>query len=927
MLESSMRRLASFLIVFLAAAAFGSRDRIRFDADWRFKLEPHAPTALNEAPEWQWYAVADKPLESATAPPPPPIQAPVRIAHAGEDVFHGRRGYAWFATTLRHTPTGTKGRVVLHFESVDDNATVYINGHRVLYHEGWNEPFDVPLDSVQDGQAFTVQVLVQNTDGPGGIGAVSFQTVESPENQPREAQSGFFDKTWRTVHLPHDFVIEGAFSPNEDAGHGSLPKGSAWYRKTFALPRTAKGKSVWLDFDGAFSDAHVWLNGVYLGSHRSGYTGFRFDIAKYAKPGGTNVVAVHVDSRKTEGWWYEGGGLYRHVWLTITDPIHITPLGGVYVTSKVSHATSSRPAADVTAWVQVDNTLPKTESCTLKTILVDPDGRSRAVAIRKLRLLGKQTGVTAARFHDSDARLWSLEKPRLYALRTEVIRNGHVVDSVDTPFGIRTIRFDPNRGFLLNDRPVKLKGTCNHQDFAGVGIGMPDSVLAWRIKKLKGMGSNAYRCSHNEVASELLDACDRLGMLVMDENREFGDTYAGKANEGTTANDLSDLRQEIYRDRNHPSVILWSICNEEFGVQSTPAGGRIGKAMVDTVHGIDPTRPVTAALNGGHGSYLSDVLDVEGFNYGPAGYPRYHRAHPNHPMFASETASTTTDRGIYSVDKQRGYVPAYDTGGSDTAEAAWEPIAREPYNAGGFVWTGFDYKGEPTPYGWPCVNSHFGILDMCGFPKDNYYYYKAWWGDAPLVHIEPHWNWAGKEGQPIDVWTFANGDEVELSLNGRSLGRKPNPAYEHQSWHVPYEPGRLVAKTYRGGRLIASDAVETTTAPAALRVTTDRTHLSGDDEDTTMLEVSVVDSKGRVVPTADNLIRFTLTGPAWVSGVGNGDPSCHEPDRASRRHAFNGRALGLIQAKTGQGKVVVTISSAGLKPARIVLEVTPGRDQ
>jgi beta-galactosidase len=918
------RSIALVLAFIVGTVAQAQRFHQRFDADWKFKLEANSVSPPNEIPEWHWYPVEGRPNSEA-----PTIDLTGNqvwmTAHAGDDVFHGRRGFAWFDVLLTKPISPVKkAKTFLHFESVDDNATVYINGRRVVHHEGWNDPFDVPLDNWSDGQN-DVRVLVENTDGPGGIGAVRFIELESVVAQPTEAKPAFNDAAWRTVHLPHDYVIEGTFAEQFDAGHGALPRGSAWYRRTFDLPRSASGKSIWVDFDGAFSDAHVWFNGVFLGAHRSGYTGFRFDLQKFARLGGRNVLAVHLDARKTEGWWYEGGGLYRHVWLTIADPVHVAPLGGVFVTTKVSNVTG-KPSALITAQLTVDNTRTGRDAVEVRATVLNPAGHSVATKKIPLNLAGKQTGVTMAMLNEPAAKLWSLQHPQRYTLHTEVLRQGRVVDAVDTPFGIRTIRFDAAKGFFLNEKPVKLKGTCNHQDFAGIGIGMPDSVLAWRIKKLQSMGSNAYRCSHNEVAAELLDVCDRLGMLVMDENRELGDTWSGKATPTTKTDDLSDLRQEVLRDRNHPSVIMWSIGNEEWSVQTDPAGERIGKAMVAAVHAMDPTRPVTAALNGGHGSYLSRTLDLEGFNYSPGEYARYHRTHPEHPMFASETASTTTTRGIYAVDKVRGYVPAYDSNGTDTAQRAWEPIAREPYNAGGFVWTGFDYKGEPTPYGWPCVNSHFGILDLCGFPKDLFYYYKAWWGEAPAVHVFPHWNWEGKEGRPIDVWVFANGDAVELFLNGKSLGRKQNPAYEHLAWQVPYAPGRLEARSYQHGKLVATDAVVTTGAPAALRVTTDRTSLVGDDEDTTMLEVAVVDSQGRVVPTADNDISFSVTGPAWVAGVGNGDPSSHERDRASSRHAFNGLCLGLIQAKGRVGLATVKVSSPGLKPVTLLLRIGKGRD-
>ncbi len=910
-----------FVLAGSSVCAAASRSHQRMDADWRFWLDASVQSSQNDIPEWRWRPLPNgvdtnaPTLESLAGQPSP---TDFKTAHPGEDVFHGRRGFCLFEASVTVRVRG-KGTTSLHFASVDDNATVYLNGKRVLHHEGWDDPFDVPLPGLRGGDPITVDVLVENTDGPGGIGDTAFVTSLT-DNAPKQAAPGFDDSRWRTVHLPHDFVVEGKFAPDSDPGHGSLPRGVAWYRKSFVLPSSARGRSVWIDFDGAFSDAHLWLNGRFLGSHRSGYSGFRFDLSKKANFGSENVLAVRLDARKTEGWWYEGGGLYRHVWLTIADPVHIAPLGGVYVTTDVPSPLSADPQATIHVTTKVENSSGLAQPCLVRETVIRPDGST----VSRSDALGFKGRFSILEPH---ARLWSVEKPQLYTLRTSVFVGTRKVDEIYTPFGIRTARWDRDRGFLLNGRVVKLKGTCNHQDFAGVGIGMPDSVLTWRIQKLKQMGSNAYRCSHNEVASELLDACDRLGMLVMDENREFGDTFSGKANERTTTNDLSDLRQEVLRDRNHPSVIMWSIANEEFSVQTTPAGGRIGSALTALVHELDPSRPVTAALNGGHASYFSKTLDLEGFNYGPDGYAPYHRDHPFKPMFASETASTVTSRGEYADDKVHGYVTAYDKEGANTAEDAWEPIAREPYNGGGFVWTGFDYKGEPSPYGWPCVNSHFGIMDLCGFPKDNYYYYKAWWGDQPIVHIEPHWNWPGKEGRPIEVWAFSNADSVELFLNGRSLGQKPMPRYRHLEWSVPYEPGALVAKGLVNGKLVATDRVSTTGGPAALRVSTTRRGLTADGEDCAMLEVSVVDAQGRTVPTASNLVKFAVNGPARIAGVGNGDPSCHEPDRASERHAFHGLCLGIVQARNHGGKAIVTISSPGLRSAKVSLNVREARNR
>jgi beta-galactosidase len=917
----SLGRHLALVGILTCTALAGAQTRIvqSLDANWRFSLTPESTTpAPNVVGSWNWRPLPDKiDTDAATlnalvgGVPAPEWQT----AHSGDDVFHGRIGFALFETTL----TPDAGKKLLHFESVDDNATVYLNGRRVVHHEGWNDPFDVSLKSIPPGQPIVIDVVDENIDGPGGIGPVSFAQDDTVSASP-QAQPKFDDSSWRIVQVPHDFVIEGKFNQAVDANHAALPRGKAWYRRSIDLPRSARGKDVWVDFEGAFADAHVWWNGHYLGSHRSGYTGFRFDLSRFAHFGGKNELSVHLDAGKTEGWWYEGGGIYRHVWLTIANPVHIAPLGGVYITTNVPNPLAAHPKASITIQTRLEG-LSKGPVKVIQK-LFRPDGRLAGTGSSQLEYPYIQSSLT---LRDLNASLWSLQHPALYSLRTELSIRGRIVDSVETPFGVRTIRFDANRGFFLNGRPVKLQGTCNHQDFAGVGIGMPDSVLEWRVRKLQSIGCNAYRCSHNEVAPELLDYCDRLGMLVMDENREFGDSRSGKANEHTTTNDLSDFTQEILRDRNHPSVIMWSLCNEEFAVQTTPAGGRIATIMGALAHQLDPTRPVTAALNGGHGHSMSAALDLEGFNYGPWEYPSYHAKHPHQPIFASETASTLTTRGEYANDKSRGMVQAYDREGSDTAENAWQPVAEEPYNAGAFVWTGFDYKGEPTPYSWPNISSNFGILDSCGFLKDNAFYYKAWWGTQPIVHIEPHWNWPGKEGQPINVWVFGNGDTVELFLNGESLGKKPMPKYRHIEWSVPYAPGALVARSYVNGKLTATDRVETTGSPAALKVTTLKSTIPANGEECSMLEVSVVDAAGRTVPSASNVIRFSASGPARIVGVGNGDPTSHEPDRASVRHAFHGLCLGIAQASNRPGTVLVSVSSPGLRSASIRLNVQSER--
>ncbi len=715
------------------------------------------------------------------------------------------------------------------------------------------------------------------------------------------ASKSFSDASWRTVNLPHDWAVELPFDQAADGGHGFKPVGPgfarndvAWYRRTFDLPESDAGKRIWLEFDGVFRDAEVFVNGWFVGHHESGYSSFRYDITDLANVGGKNVVAVKVDASRFEGWFYEGAGIYRHVWLVKTGPVAIAP-DGIFVYSKFKN---NVPGKKIEIHIQtqlLDKRSTVMESPAESTLrsgswlsepkekkievwvgheVFDPEGRSIGKLSRSLQIPQPAGLELHSVLGSENPILWSPESPKLYKLVTTVSIAGEVVDRQETAFGIRTVGFDVEKGFLLNGKHYELKGTCNHQDHAGVGAALPDALQYFRVAKLKQMGCNAIRTSHNPPTPELLEACDRLGMLIMDENRLLG----------SDEENLRRWKGQIQRDRNHPSVVIWSIANEEFRVQSTPTGKRVAETMQDLVRRLDPTRPVTyAAPVGNEFQGINSIIEVRGWNYhiGTNNMDAYHAAHPAQPNVGTEQASTVSTRGIYANDKTRGYVSAYDTGAqqwSNTAEKWWSFFAVRPWLSGGFIWTGFDYRGEPTPYSWPCVNSHFGLLDTCGFPKDNFYYYQAWWTDQPVLHLLPHWNWPGKEGQDIDVWCYSNCREVELFLNGRSLGRKMMEPNSHLAWTVKYEPGTLSARGYTDGKAIAETRVETTGEPAAVQLTPDRAAINADGEDASVFTVSVADAQGRIVPVATNLIHFELSGPGKIIGVGNGDPSCHEPD-------------------------------------------------
>jgi len=550
-------------------------------------------------------------------------------------------------------------------------------------------------------------------------------------------------------------------------------------------------------------------------------------------------------------------------------------------------------SAEIHAEARVRNTRERDFNGNVTYQVTDVYGKVVAEGAQPLRLTAASIGRATVVLPIASPALWTPETPTLYHLTTTLEATNEVMDEVKTAFGVRTAAFDPDKGFLLNGKPYELKGTCNHQDHAGVGAALPDHVQSFRIARLKEMGDNAYRTSHNPPTPELLEACDRLGMLVMDENRLLGSDAAN----------LDRLERLVRRDRSHPSVVVWSIANEE-DVQTTPTGGRVAETMQRLIHRLDPSRQVT--------------MD-------------YHAAHPKQPNVGTEQASTVCTRGVYANDKERGYVSAYDDNAppwAHTTETWWKFFADRPWLSGGFAWTGFDYRGEPTPYGWPCINSHFGIVDTCGFPKDNFYYYQAWWGKRPMLHLLPHWDWPGKEGQEIDVRCFSNCEEVELFLNGNSLGKKPMERNSHLAWKVKYAPGALSAKGFRAGKVLAEDKVETTGAPAAIKLTPDRPAINANGEDVSILTVAVTDARGRVVPVAGNLVNFELTGPGRILGVGNGDPSSHEADvyfskPVVRTAPLNEWLMKEVESVQNSPEIAAEVDEGAWSPADVRAESGP----
>lgn len=693
------------------------------------------------------------------------------------------------------------------------------------------------------------------------------------------ASAEFDDRGWRKIDLPHDWAVEQPFSPKGSFSHGSkaigrnFPEASVgWYRKTFAIPASDLGKRISIAFDGVFRNSMVWVNGHYLGTEPSGYNRFEYNISEYLNYAGNNVIAVRADVTMEEGWFYEGAGIYRHVWLNKTNQVHIVP-DGTFVTTAVKSN-----VADVTATATINNDDKKTRSFNITQTIIDDSGKALATKTT--------TGLTLKPFASQDIKniltvsnpkLWSLETPYLHKLITTVEENGSIIDSYVTTFGIRTIRFDANEGFFLNGKHVKIQGTNNHQDHAGVGAAMPDALQDFRIRTLKGMGCNAYRCSHNPPTPELLDACDRLGMLVIDENRLMG----------VASTQLNDLKRMILRDRNHPSIISWSIGNEEWGIEGNITGARIAATMQAFAKSVDSTRYITAAISGGIGSGISTVIDVLGYNYvATKNTDEQHKKYPNQFSWGTEEGSTVASRGIYEDDMDKHQLVAYDRKQNDffySLEQGWKHYASRPYLAGMFIWTGFDYRGEPTPFGWPSVGAYFGMVDACGFPKDDYYYLKSWWTNETVVHLLPHWNWHGKEGQEIRVCAYSNCDEVELFLNRKSLGKKTMEPNGHLEWQVKYEPGTLEAVGYKKGIKAGNDIVKTTLTPNQVKLTANRKAIKADKKDIAIITVQADDKNNLRVPTAQNELSFSITGPGKIIGVGNGDATSLEEDQYLER--------------------------------------------
>jgi beta-galactosidase len=653
------------------------------------------------------------------------------------------------------------------------------------------------------------------------------------------------------------------------------------------------------------------LNGFYIGRHIGGYDPFSFDITDFAEPGARNVLVVRMDATQSDGWFYEGAGIYRHVWLVKTNPVHVKKWG-TFVRSEVGP-----DRATLTIRTEVENHGKSAQSAHPSSTILDPAGKPVGTQVALLGAAEIGPGgehVFEQQFTVPSPALWSLEQRNLYKLVTEVqLRDGTISDRYETPFGIRTCAFDAEKGFLLNGKPVKLRGTCNHQDHAGVGTALPDAIQNYRVRKLQEMGCNALRTSHNPPTPELLKAADELGMLVFDETRMMSSNPEG----------LSQFADLVRRDRNHPCVFMWSMGNEE-GTAATDRGFLILSAMKEVSTREDGSRPVSIAPLGGNsmGKFGFAACDVQGYNYADPAADAFHKAHPDVPVMGTEQVSAVATRGIYVMDPRHGYVGSYDpytTTGRASCEGWWSFCNARPWLAGGFIWTGFDYRGEPSPYQWPNISSQYGIIDTCGFPKDSFYYFQAWWTGKRVLHLFPHWNWAGMEGQEIAVWVYSNLDRVELFHNGQSLGAKDMKKDSHLAWDVKYAPGEIEARGFKDGKQVLTARRETTGAAAKLVLRVDRLEIAADGEDVAMFAVEVQDAHGRSMPVADNEVNFRVSGEGKVLGVGNGDPTCHQSDQGTSRKAFNGLCMAVVQSTKTAGNITVEASSPGLTPATLTL--------
>jgi len=751
----------------------------------------------------------------------------------------------------------------------------------------------------------------------------------------------FDDGAWRTLDVPHDWSIELPFDKSLQGGSsvGYLPGGIGWYRKTFTVPESSQGKKIVIDFDGVYMDSQVWINGHLLGRRPSGYVSFQYDLTPYLNFGKENIIAVRANVEPNGSRWYPGAGIYRRVWLTTLNPVHVKHWG-TYVTTP----TVSKTSATVLLQTEVSNVTSKNVAATLKSVIVDAAGAEVAKAESEQKVAAGQTGAFEQKFRVLNPTLWSPDTPNMYQVKTQVVVRGQVVDETTTPLGIRTCEFTKDKGFFLNGEHVDIKGVCLHHDFGPIGTAFYPRALEHQLEILQEMGCNAIRTAHNPRDPEFYNICDRMGFMVMNEAfdvwmqkklpndfHQFFDEWHER--------DLTDM---VRRDRNHPSIIIWSIGNEmnEQHREDFPGqGGVIATRLVEIVKKHDASRAITSACNSYKASVekgMVEPLDVYGQNYGMSQFPEIRKG--GKPVIGTENATSFITRGSYSYEivNDRGIKLSIQniknnsecTGygkfwGADRTDGTLIEIRKNPWVAGQFAWTGFDYIGECFPFPWPARNGLFGIIDMVGFPKDSYYAYQSDWTDKPMVHLVPqNWNWMQFSGKPIPVWVYSNCDEVELFLNNASLGVKKINRTEslHAEWNVPYKPGELKAVALKGGKIVATQIIRTAEEAARLELSADRMEIAADGSDLSFIEVKLVDENGVFCPDADLMVQVKVEGNGELLGVGNGSALNHSPFTGSQVQTFYGLCRVIVKSTRKDGAIKVSVSADGVEAAQVEIK-------
>ena len=781
---------------------------------------------------------------------------------------------------------------------------------------------------------------------------------------------GYDDSKWKALDLPHDWSIDADFSADNPAtpGGGALPGGTGWYRKEFVVDKANEGKIIYIDFDGIYRESKVWINGHLLGERPNGYISFRYELTPYLRFGEKNVIAVRVDnSQQPNSRWYSGSGIYRNVWLTMVNPLHVDHWGTYVTTPEVT-----KESADIRIVTNVKNTSAKQQNIGLYSVLVDASGKEIAQINTSVKVSANNVAQAAQLLTVSTPNLWSVDNPYMYKIVTRIQQDGNIVDEYETPLGIRYFSFHPDKGFFLNGESIKIKGVCNHHDLGCLGAAVNIRAIERQLEILKEMGCNGIRTSHNPPAPELLELCDKMGFIVMDEAFDMWrkkkspydySQYFPQWHE----RDLTDL---IVRDRNHPSIFMWSVGNEvleqwshidadtmdlqqanmilnfantlnknNISTSQMHVNSLVAIKLGDIVKKLDPTRPITTGNNETEPSnhvFRSGAMDIVGFNYHENNWVNFHEKFPNQNLIITESTSALMSRGYYEMpsdsiniwperwdkpfDRPVHHCSSYDNchvPWGSTHEDTWKLVKKYDHISGVYLWTGFDYLGEPTPFWWPSRSSYFGVIDLAGFPKDVYYMYQSEWTDKDVLHIFPHWNWA--EGQKVDIWAYYNNaDEVELFLNGESLGKKTKQEDTlHISWRVPYKTGTLKAISYKDGKQVLTKEIKTAGDPVSIRLTADRQIIKADGKDLSFITVEALDASGNPVPVADNLIKFSTEGKGVIIGTDNGDPTDHNSLKKHNRRLFNGKAIVVIQATNKSGEIYLSAQSDGLKDSGI----------